>query len=150
MGHISIVLLVSALSSACNNMIVIHSVLISEYMYYVELYVICMQVTWLEHVEVDNKTQTHRLYRDLMCSSCAYGAERWVVTLQRTCERLLAENSPSSHDIGGGTVYILNYFLFNHAQMLTFAFYKLNAHSLLHSNIKVSTYLFIICNFSML
>ncbi|KAH9649335.1 homeobox-leucine zipper protein ROC8 [Citrus sinensis] len=62
----------------------------------------CSNVTWLEHVEVDDKTQTHRLYRDLICNNCAYGAERWVVTLQRTCERLLAENSQSIHEVGGG------------------------------------------------
>ncbi|KAM1966268.1 hypothetical protein ACFX15_046513 [Malus domestica] len=34
-----------------------------------------------------SKTQTHQLYRDLICSSVAYGAERWIVTLQRMCER---------------------------------------------------------------
>ncbi|ONI14900.1 hypothetical protein PRUPE_3G015300 [Prunus persica] len=47
----------------------------------------CSKVTWIEHVEVDDKTQTHRLYRDLICSNVAYGAERWIVTLQRMCER---------------------------------------------------------------
>nr|XP_023870350.1 homeobox-leucine zipper protein ROC8-like [Quercus suber] len=45
------------------------------------------KVTWVEHVEVDDKTQTHRLYRDLICSNIAYGAARWVVTLKRMCER---------------------------------------------------------------
>ncbi|XP_018506060.2 homeobox-leucine zipper protein HDG11-like [Pyrus x bretschneideri] len=45
------------------------------------------KITWIEHMEVDDKTQTHRLYRDLICSSVAYGAERWIVTLQRMCER---------------------------------------------------------------
>ncbi|XP_048328590.2 homeobox-leucine zipper protein ROC8 [Ziziphus jujuba] len=57
----------------------------------------CSKVTWVEHVEVDDKTQTHRLYRDLVCSSIAYGAERWIVTLQKMCERIacsLAESSP--------------------------------------------------------
>ncbi|XP_062006738.1 homeobox-leucine zipper protein HDG11-like [Rosa rugosa] len=47
----------------------------------------CSKVTWVEHVEVDDKTQTHRLYRDLVCGIVAYGAQRWIVTLQRMCER---------------------------------------------------------------
>ncbi|CAH9138950.1 unnamed protein product [Cuscuta epithymum] len=45
------------------------------------------KVTWVEHVQVDDKKQTHRLYRDLICGSQAYGAKRWIVTLQRMCER---------------------------------------------------------------
>ncbi|XP_028759222.1 homeobox-leucine zipper protein HDG11-like [Neltuma alba] len=55
------------------------------------------KVTWIEHVEVDDKTQTHRMYRDLVSGDLAYGAERWVVTLQRMCERFmfaLDENTP--------------------------------------------------------
>ncbi|CAK7338805.1 unnamed protein product [Dovyalis caffra] len=45
-------------------------------------------VTWVEHVEVDDRTQTHRLYRDIVCSGSAYGAERWIANLQRICERI--------------------------------------------------------------
>lgn len=63
------------------------------------------KVTWVVHVEVDDKSQTHRLYRDLICGSSAYGAERWVVTLQRMCERLafsMDETMPI-HEVGGGT-----------------------------------------------
>ncbi|KAG8373525.1 hypothetical protein BUALT_Bualt11G0033200 [Buddleja alternifolia] len=44
-------------------------------------------VTWIEHVQVDDKLLTHRLYRDLVRSCQAYGAKRWIATLQRTCER---------------------------------------------------------------
>ncbi|KAI4295323.1 hypothetical protein L6164_035380 [Bauhinia variegata] len=44
-------------------------------------------VTWVEHVEVDEKTQSHSLYRELLGSGIAFGAERWVVTLERMCER---------------------------------------------------------------
>ncbi|KAL8476438.1 hypothetical protein ACS0TY_028926 [Phlomoides rotata] len=43
-------------------------------------------VTWIEHVEVDDKSLTHRLYRDVV--SYAYGAKRWITTLQRMCDRL--------------------------------------------------------------
>nr|XP_011469296.1 PREDICTED: homeobox-leucine zipper protein HDG11-like [Fragaria vesca subsp. vesca] len=47
----------------------------------------CSKVTWVEHVQVDDKIQTHRLYRDRMCGSIPYGAQRWIVTLQRMSER---------------------------------------------------------------
>ncbi|XP_065868785.1 homeobox-leucine zipper protein ROC8-like isoform X2 [Euphorbia lathyris] len=59
----------------------------------------CSKVTWVEHVEVDDKIQTHRLYRDLICGKAAYGAERWIVTLERMCERLafsFLETSPTT------------------------------------------------------
>ncbi|KAH7848319.1 hypothetical protein Vadar_001195 [Vaccinium darrowii] len=46
------------------------------------------EVTWVEHVEVDDKSKTHRLYRDLVWGSLAYGAQRWITTLQRMSERL--------------------------------------------------------------
>ncbi|XP_061358811.1 homeobox-leucine zipper protein HDG11-like [Gastrolobium bilobum] len=46
----------------------------------------CM-VTWVEHVEVDDKIQTHQLFREIICDNNSYGAERWVLTLERMCER---------------------------------------------------------------
>ncbi|KAA8530707.1 hypothetical protein F0562_005359 [Nyssa sinensis] len=61
------------------------------------------RVTWVEHVEVDDKSLNHRLFRDLVCNSSAYGAERWVITLQRTCERAayaLVANTPNN-ELGG-------------------------------------------------
>ncbi|KAI8536602.1 hypothetical protein RHMOL_Rhmol10G0270500 [Rhododendron molle] len=64
----------------------------------------CSEVTWVEHVEVDDKSKTHRLYRDLVCGSLAYGAKRWIITLQRMSERLAyssAETSPPSHEFAG-------------------------------------------------
>ncbi|XP_059451983.1 homeobox-leucine zipper protein ROC8-like [Corylus avellana] len=64
----------------------------------------CSKVTWVEHVEVDDKTQTHRLYRDLICGATAYGAERWVATLRRMCERFaysMGETTPCC-ELGGG------------------------------------------------
>lgn len=61
------------------------------------------KVTWVEHVEVEEKGLIHRLYRDLIHSGLAFGAERWVGTLQRVCERYacLMVNSNPSHDFGG-------------------------------------------------
>ncbi|XP_047964448.1 homeobox-leucine zipper protein HDG11-like [Salvia hispanica] len=44
-------------------------------------------VTWIEHVQVDDKSLTHRMYRDLVCNGQAYGAKRWTTSLKRMCER---------------------------------------------------------------
>ncbi|KAK7303582.1 hypothetical protein RJT34_14492 [Clitoria ternatea] len=45
------------------------------------------QVSWLEHVEVDAKIKAHQLYRDLVNRGIAFGAERWLMELERMCER---------------------------------------------------------------
>ncbi|GFP88479.1 homeobox-leucine zipper protein hdg11 [Phtheirospermum japonicum] len=46
------------------------------------------KVTWVEHWEIEDKAPIHRLYRDLIHSGLAFGAERWLSTLQRMCERV--------------------------------------------------------------
>ncbi|KAF3325657.1 homeobox-leucine zipper protein ROC2 [Carex littledalei] len=59
------------------------------------------KVTWVEHVEVDDRS-VHNLYKPLVNSGLAFGAKRWVGTLDRQCERLasvMASNIPSG-DIG--------------------------------------------------
>ncbi|KAG5247200.1 homeobox-leucine zipper protein [Salix suchowensis] len=63
----------------------------------------CSKVTWVEHVEVDDRTQTHRLYRDLICGRSAYGAERWITNLRRICERLTfyKEETAAAREFGG-------------------------------------------------
>ncbi|KAE9594844.1 hypothetical protein Lal_00013317 [Lupinus albus] len=63
----------------------------------------CSMVTWIEHVEVDDKIQTHPLFNDLVYSSAAFGAERWLKELQRVCERLSLYyiDMLPSHDIRG-------------------------------------------------
>jgi len=45
------------------------------------------QVTWIEHVEVDDRA-VHSIYKTLVNSGLAFGAKRWVATLDRQCERL--------------------------------------------------------------
>ncbi|KAE8693813.1 Homeobox-leucine zipper protein ROC6 [Hibiscus syriacus] len=45
------------------------------------------KVTWVEHAEYDD-SQVHQLYRPLLSSGMAFGARRWVATLQRQCECL--------------------------------------------------------------
>ncbi|RDX60262.1 Homeobox-leucine zipper protein MERISTEM L1, partial [Mucuna pruriens] len=55
------------------------------------------KVTWIEHVEVDDRA-VHSIYRPLVNSGLAFGAKRWVVTLDRQCERLassMANNIPA-------------------------------------------------------
>ncbi|GLU10612.1 hypothetical protein SLE2022_274040 [Rubroshorea leprosula] len=63
----------------------------------------CSEVTWVEHVEVEDKSQIHHLYGDLIGGSAAYGSERWVISLQRMCERVAfsVEESVFRHDFGG-------------------------------------------------
>ncbi|CAN4116680.1 unnamed protein product [Withania somnifera] len=59
------------------------------------------KVTWIEHVEVDDRS-VHNIYRPLVNSGLAFGAKRWVATLDRQCERLasaMANNIPTG-DIG--------------------------------------------------
>lgn len=45
------------------------------------------KVTWIEHVEVDDGA-VHDIYKSLVNSGLAFGAKRWVTTLERQCERL--------------------------------------------------------------
>ncbi|XP_040997631.1 homeobox-leucine zipper protein HDG11-like [Juglans microcarpa x Juglans regia] len=62
------------------------------------------KVTWVEHVEIEDKNPTHRLYRDLIHSGLAFGAERWLAILCRMCERfacLMVTSSSTTRDLGG-------------------------------------------------
>ncbi|KAJ4840774.1 Homeobox-leucine zipper protein PROTODERMAL FACTOR 2 [Turnera subulata] len=55
------------------------------------------KVTWVEHIEVDDRS-VHHIYRPLVSSGLAFGAKRWVGTLDRQCERIassMANNIPS-------------------------------------------------------
>ncbi|KAF8016684.1 hypothetical protein BT93_H2031 [Corymbia citriodora subsp. variegata] len=59
------------------------------------------KVTWVENVEVDDRG-VHSLYKQLVNSGHAFGAKRWVATLDRQCERLasaMATNIPNT-DVG--------------------------------------------------
>ncbi|CAL0334493.1 unnamed protein product [Lupinus luteus] len=46
------------------------------------------EVTWVEHVEVDENIPQHSLYKDVVSSNIAYGAERWLSELSRMSYRL--------------------------------------------------------------
>ncbi|KAG6534433.1 hypothetical protein ZIOFF_008319 [Zingiber officinale] len=45
------------------------------------------KVTWVDHVEIEEKNPVHVLFNDLISSGMAFGAQRWLTTLQRMCER---------------------------------------------------------------
>lgn len=45
------------------------------------------KVTWVEHTEYD-EASVHQFYRPLLRSGLAFGASRWLATLQRQCECL--------------------------------------------------------------
>ncbi|PON64301.1 Octamer-binding transcription factor [Parasponia andersonii] len=59
------------------------------------------KVTWVEHVEVDYR-DVHNLYKQLVNSGHAFGAKRWVATLDRQCERLASATATNiqTGDIG--------------------------------------------------
>ncbi|KAJ9542620.1 hypothetical protein OSB04_029126 [Centaurea solstitialis] len=63
------------------------------------------KVRWIEHLEIEEKTAVHKIYRDLVYSGLAFGAERWVACLQRSCDRIVCQmvtNSNSSvRELGG-------------------------------------------------
>uniref|UniRef100_K4BQZ4 START domain-containing protein n=1 Tax=Solanum lycopersicum TaxID=4081 RepID=K4BQZ4_SOLLC len=48
-------------------------------------------VTWIEHVQVDEKIPVHNMFLPLLIDHQTYGAKRWIVTLQRMCERYNVE-----------------------------------------------------------
>ncbi|CAM8981083.1 unnamed protein product [Rhodiola kirilowii] len=63
------------------------------------------KVLWLEHVEIEDDTQPEQLFGDLINSGYAFGAERWVATLQRMCERYASltgsDSSSTNQDLNG-------------------------------------------------
>lgn len=55
----------------------------------------------------------HNLYKQLVSSGHAFGAKRWIATLDRQCERLasaMASNIPTV-DVGGN-INQINYFFY--------------------------------------
>ncbi|CAA7054700.1 unnamed protein product [Microthlaspi erraticum] len=57
------------------------------------------KVTWVEHTEVDDGS-VHTMYKPLVNTGLAFGAKRWVATLDRQCERLassMANNIPAGN-----------------------------------------------------
>ncbi|MQL90183.1 hypothetical protein Taro_022778 [Colocasia esculenta] len=63
-------------------------------------------VTWVEHMEIEEKTPVHRMYRSLVMKGTAFGAQRWLATLERMCERFscLMAHGGSTRDLGASAV----------------------------------------------
>ncbi|KAG8365414.1 hypothetical protein BUALT_Bualt18G0102400 [Buddleja alternifolia] len=62
------------------------------------------KVTWVEHVEIDDRA-VHSIYKPLVNSGLAFGARRWVATLDRQCERLA---SVMANNISAGEVGVIS------------------------------------------
>ncbi|KAF3609774.1 hypothetical protein DY000_02044437 [Brassica cretica] len=60
------------------------------------------KVTWVEHVEVDDRGGVHDLYKHMVSTGHAFGAKRWVAILDRQCERLASvmATNISSGEVG--------------------------------------------------
>ncbi|KAH7439519.1 hypothetical protein KP509_04G065600 [Ceratopteris richardii] len=61
-----------------------------------------LQVTWLEHVEVDYHGCTHK-FVPFLSNGSAFGAKRWISALERYCEdrgSLLVTNMLPMHELG--------------------------------------------------
>ena len=54
-------------------------------------------------MEIEEKNPIHALFRDLIDGGMAFGAQRWLATLQRMCERFACLNVAGipARDIGG-------------------------------------------------
>ncbi|KAK5844708.1 hypothetical protein PVK06_000849 [Gossypium arboreum] len=59
------------------------------------------KVTWIEHVEVDNRS-LHPLFRPIVSSGFAFSAKRWIATINRHCQWLTtstARTAPSTDGV---------------------------------------------------
>ncbi|XP_056856085.1 homeobox-leucine zipper protein HDG12-like isoform X2 [Raphanus sativus] len=54
------------------------------------------KVTWVEHVEISEQEPVHEMFKDTVREGLAFGAERWIASLQRMCERLTALIGPAT------------------------------------------------------
>lgn len=57
----------------------------------------------MEHVEVEDNELYSNIYKPLVDSCIAFGAKRWVATLDRQCERIactMATNIPPTDNLG--------------------------------------------------
>ncbi|CAA6664737.1 unnamed protein product [Spirodela intermedia] len=64
------------------------------------------KVTWVEHMEIEEKSPIHHLYRGLVVKGVAFGAQRWLATMERMCERFatLIMHGSSGRDLGAPTI----------------------------------------------
>ncbi|XP_010510870.1 PREDICTED: homeobox-leucine zipper protein HDG3-like isoform X2 [Camelina sativa] len=50
------------------------------------------KVTWVEHVEVDDREAYQNIFKHFVSTGQAFAANRWVATLERRCERIAGNN----------------------------------------------------------
>ncbi|EOA18644.1 hypothetical protein CARUB_v10007218mg [Capsella rubella] len=58
------------------------------------------EVTWLEHVEVEEKHVLGEVVREYVKSGVAFGVERWLAVLKRQCERMASLMATNITDLG--------------------------------------------------
>ncbi|KAJ0251294.1 Homeobox-leucine zipper protein HDG4 [Hirschfeldia incana] len=58
------------------------------------------QITWVEHVEMEDKHVHHEMVREFVKSGAAFGAERWLAVLRRQCERMASLMATDITDLG--------------------------------------------------
>ncbi|KAK4361905.1 hypothetical protein RND71_017146 [Anisodus tanguticus] len=98
------------------------------------------KVTWVEHLECQ-KSIVDSLYRVIVNSGQAFGARRWMATLQQQCERLLffmATNIPTKDTTGVATLAGRKSIL-TLAQRMTWSFYRMLGASSYNTWNKVPT-----------
>ena len=59
------------------------------------------KVTWIEHVEVDNRS-LHPLFRPIVSSGFAFSAKRWIATINRHCQWLTTSTARTAPTTDGG------------------------------------------------
>ncbi|TYJ48674.1 hypothetical protein E1A91_A01G079700v1 [Gossypium mustelinum] len=58
------------------------------------------KVTWIEHVEVDNRS-LHPLFRPIVSSGFAFSAKRWIATINRHCQWLTTSTARTTPTTDG-------------------------------------------------
>ncbi|XP_010439958.1 PREDICTED: homeobox-leucine zipper protein HDG4-like isoform X2 [Camelina sativa] len=58
------------------------------------------EVTWVEHVEVEEKQEQDEVVKEYVKSGVAFGAERWLAVLKRQCERMASLMATNITDLG--------------------------------------------------
>lgn len=97
-------------------------------------------------MEVDDKIQTHQLYKDLIATGIAYGAERWIMELQRIGERFACfyvERIPIQDSGGGHTSFVI---INIHSEILTLV--HLYIYLMIHHHILIANSIFCYSLFS--
>jgi len=67
-----------------------------------------VQVTWVEHAEIEEKVG-HPLFSQFVKCGMAFGAHRWLAVLQRQCERVASLMARNISDLGGSSTLSSSY-----------------------------------------